>query len=143
MIINSHLAKKIGVFQGTFINYVMGLLFTVVVLLVRNNSIDVSFQLLYEIPFWAYLGGLIGVVVVAVSNIIIPQIPTIYTTLLIFSGQLFTGIIIDYFAGGLISKGKIIGGVLIIAGLTYNFNVDKKHALTSTAQNVNSSNESI
>lgn len=127
MIINSHLAKRIGVFQGTLVNYIVGLLFTILVLLFRNNAINLSFNSLSKIPFWAYLGGLIGVMVVAISNIVIPKIPTIYSTLLIFIGQLFTGIIIDYFTGNLISKGKIIGGFLVIAGLTYNFNIDKKH----------------
>lgn len=53
------------------------------------------------------------------------------------------GIIIDYFTGSLISKGKIIGGFLIIAGLTYNFNVDKKHSAAASAEDVNISNESI
>lgn len=133
MIINSHLAKKIGIFQGTFVNYIVGLLFTILVLLFTNNTINLSFNSLSKIPFWAYLGGLIGVLVVTISNIVIPKIPTIYSTLLIFSGQLFTGIIIDYFTSNLISKGKIIGGFLIIAGLTYNFNIDKKHLVKSEA----------
>lgn len=133
MIINSHLAKKIGIFQGTFVNYIVGLLFTILVLLFSNTTINLSFNSLSKIPFWAYLGGLIGVLVVTISNIIIPKIPTIYSTLLIFSGQLFTGIIIDYFTSNLISKGKIIGGLLIIAGLTYNFNIDKKHLVKSEA----------
>ncbi|MCY6353817.1 DMT family transporter [Clostridium sp. ZS2-4] len=133
MIINSQLAKRIGVFQGTFVNYIVGLLFTIIVLLFRNDTMNLSFNSLSNIPFWAYLGGLVGVIVVAISNIVIPKIPTIYSTLLIFSGQLFTGIIIDYFTGNLISKGKIIGGFLIIAGLTYNFSVDKKSLVKSEA----------
>jgi transporter family-2 protein len=64
--------------------------------------------------------------VVASSNIVIPKIPTIYSTLLIFIGQIFTGIIIDYFRAGFVSKGKVIGGVLILVGILYNSNVDKK-----------------
>ncbi|MCF6460423.1 MULTISPECIES: DMT family transporter [unclassified Clostridium] len=126
MVINSHLAKKIGVFQGTFVNYLVGLLFISMILIFKNEFSNLSFNRLSPIPFWAYLGGLIGVSVVAISNIIIPKIPTIYSTLLIFLGQLFTGIGIDYFRGSLISKGKIIGGLFIIAGLIYNFNVDKQ-----------------
>lgn len=126
MITNSHLAKKIGVFQGTVVNYVVGLVFTIIVMLFINDSTGISYNKLTHIPFWAYLGGLIGVMVVAISNVIIPKIPTVYSTLLIFIGQLFAGISIDYFMGNFISKGKIIGGFLIVAGLTYNFSVDKK-----------------
>ncbi|MCY6957160.1 DMT family transporter [Clostridium brassicae] len=128
MVINSHLAKKIGIFQGTFVNYLVGLLFISIILILKNEFRNLSFNILSYIPFWAYLGGLIGVSVVAISNIIIPKIPTIYSTLLIFLGQLFTGIAIDYCRGNLISKGKIIGGLFIIAGLIYNFNIDKQES---------------
>ncbi|HAG44573.1 MAG TPA: EamA-like transporter family protein, partial [Clostridium sp.] len=79
-----------------------------------------------NIPFYAFLGGLIGVIVVSASNVVIPKIPTMYTTLLIFIGQIFTGIIIDYLELSSISKGKIIGGLLILLGMLYNSNVDKK-----------------
>lgn len=126
MIINSHLSKKIGVFQGAFINYIVGLFSTILLLTIVKNPVDLSFSSFTGIPLWALLGGLLGVMVVSASNIVIPKIPTIYTTLLIFIGQLFTGILIDYFRVGFVSKGKIIGGLFILIGLIYNSNVDKK-----------------
>ncbi|MNF00803.1 hypothetical protein D3C80_1996900 [compost metagenome] len=43
-----------------------------------------------------------------------------------FIGQLFSGMAVDYFKDGLLSKGKLIGGILILIGLTYNLFVDKK-----------------
>jgi len=64
--------------------------------------------------------------VVIISNIIIPKIPTIYSTLLIFIGQLFTGIVLDYLTGMEISKGKVVGGLLILAGMAYNSMIDRK-----------------
>jgi len=129
MIINSHLSREIGVFQGTLINYVVGLISTIFLIIIVRCPISLSFDSYNKIPFWALLGGMIGVVVVASSNVVIPKIPTIYTTLLIFMGQLFTGIIIDYFRMGFISKGKIIGGILILLGIIYNSNVDKKEMI--------------
>jgi len=126
MIINSHLAKKIGTLQGTLINYIVGLSTTIVFMIILKSSFDLPYSSFVKIPWWALLGGLLGVMVVATSNIVLPKIPTIYTTLLIFIGQLFTGILIDYFTVGFISKGKIIGGLLILLGLLYNSNVDKK-----------------
>lgn len=79
-----------------------------------------------SVPFWAFLGGLLGVIVVSISNLVTPKISSFYLTLIIFVGQLFTGIIFDYFSQGLISIGKIIGGLLVILGLSYNLIVDKK-----------------
>ena len=129
MIINSRLSKEIGVFQGTLINYVVGLISTILLIIIVRDPINLSFDSYNKIPLWALLGGLLGVIVVASSNVVIPKIPTIYTTLLIFMGQLFTGILIDYFRMGFISKGKIIGGILILVGIIYNSKVDKEELL--------------
>jgi transporter family-2 protein len=129
MIINSRLAKNIGVLKGTLINYIVGLLSTILLLIIVKSSVDLSLNSFTKIPFWALLGGLLGVIVVSASNIVIPKIPTIYTTLLIFIGQLFTGLLIDYFRVGFVSNGKIIGGLLILLGLMYNSSVDKKELI--------------
>ena len=129
MIINSNLAKRIGVFKGTLINYIVGLTTTLILMIIVKSSVNLSYSSFTNIPLWALLGGMIGVAVVASSNVVLPKIPTIYTTLLIFIGQLFTGILIDYFRVGFVSKGKIIGGLLILLGLLYNSNVEKKELI--------------
>lgn len=126
MILNSGLAKRIGVFQGTFVNFIVGLSFISLILLIKDNSINFSFDSLSTVPFWAFFGGAIGVLVVATTNTIIPKIPTIYSTLLIFIGQLLAGSIIDSYTGHLVSKWKIIGGLFIVSGLLYNSYIDKK-----------------
>ena len=124
MVINAGLAKRIGVFPGTFINYMVGLTMILILVLIIGPSLDTTSS--SNIPFYAFLGGALGVMVVASSNIIIPKIPAIYTVLLNFIGQIFAGIIIDYIRFGSISKGKIIGGILIVLGILYNTSIDKK-----------------
>lgn len=123
--INSNLAERIGIFQGTFFNYVVGLLFSVIFLIFSKETFPSSFSNFQSIPFLAYLGGLLGVITIVVSNYMTPRISSFYLTLFIFIGQLFTGIIIDYITLGRISMGKIIGGTLVLIGLTYNLIVDK------------------
>lgn len=127
MVVNAGLAKRIGVFQGTFINYIVGLIIMIAAKLILQQNLYK--ETLTAIPLYAFLGGAIGVVIVASSNVIIPKIPTMYTALLTFIGQIFAGIIIDYWRFGYISKGKIIGGLIIILGLLYNSNIDKKQLL--------------
>lgn len=122
MIMNSRVGDEIGVFQSVFINYALGLLVSTAILLFNLKSLNTG----GNIPWWAYLGGVLGVTIVAISNVIIPKIPTIYTSLLIFVGQLFTGMIIDLLTHVDVSKGKIIGGILICLGLFYNLVIDKK-----------------
>lgn len=125
MIVNAGLGKKIGVLQGTLINYVVGLSVTIIVILIIMLTGNFQRSSFTGVPFYAFLGGLIGVVVVAASNIVIPKIPALYTAILIFIGQIFTGIIMDYVILNSISIGKIIGGIIIIIGMVYNSYVDK------------------
>ena len=80
---------------------------------------------LQSIPIAVYLGGLVGVIVISLSNYITPKISAFYLTLLIFIGQLFAGTIIDFFLTNELSTGKIIGGVFVLIGLTYNLLVDR------------------
>lgn len=125
--INSILADKIGLIGGTFFNYVTGLLVSAIFLLLSGEFYKFPFIHLKSIPYWAYLGGLVGVIVVALSSIAAAKISAFYLTLIMFVGQLFAGILIDYFTLGLISAGKIVGGLLVVSGLTYNLIIDRKN----------------
>jgi transporter family-2 protein len=125
-IINSNLAKEIGIFQGTLVNYIVGLFFSFIFLLVSSEFSNISFLRLQSIPLWAYLGGCTGVLVVVLSSYITPRLSAFYLTLLIFIGQLFVGIIIDYFTLNKLPIGKVIGGLIVLLGLSYNLLIDKK-----------------
>lgn len=127
MTLNSQLAQRVGLLQSSLINFIAGLIPTVLFLIFTRSNLISAFSNLRVNRMWICLGGAIGILVVITSNIVIPKIPVIYSTLLIFIGQLFIGTIIDYFMGMPISKEKLIGGVLILVGLFYNFRVDEKH----------------
>jgi len=128
--INSNLALKIGTLPGTFFNNFVGLFFSFIFLFISSDALDLSTMKLGSIPFWAYLGGLLGVLVVVVSNYIIPKTSAFYLTFFTFIGQLFVGIIIDYFTLNELSIGRIIGGLLVLIGLTYNLLIDKKYEIS-------------
>ncbi|WP_017414808.1 DMT family transporter [Clostridium tunisiense] len=125
IIINANLGQKLGVFQGGFVNYVMGLSVTLIIIALLRLTGNFQIDNFTGIPFYAYLGGFVGVMVVVASNIVIPKIPAVYSTVLIFIGQIFTGLFIDYIRIGNISIGKIVGGLIIIGGIMYNSYVDK------------------
>ncbi|MDA2758901.1 DMT family transporter [Bacillus cereus group sp. Bc005] len=124
-IINANLAAKIGNWEGTFFNYITGLFFSILFLIFSSDSMYIPMHTLQSIPIAVYLGGLVGVIVISLSNYITPKISAFYLTLLIFIGQLFAGTIIDFFLTNELSTGKIIGGVFVLIGLTYNLLVDR------------------
>jgi transporter family-2 protein len=122
MITNSNLSKYVGTAQSTLVNFASGLIVSIILYFFWNKQ---AFQFI-NFPLWALLGGFLGVFIVIISNIVIPKIPTIYTTLLIFIGQLLTGILIDFLLTKTFNIYKLIGASLIVIGLFYNFMVDKK-----------------
>lgn len=124
-VINYALADKIGIFQGTFFNYVLGLLGSVILLLFSGETFKLFEISSYQASWWAYTGGLVGVGVIALSSYLSSKISAFYLTLLLFVGQLFVGILLDYLAIGYFSTIKLFGSVLVIIGLSYNLFVDK------------------
>lgn len=125
-IVNSKLSEKIGLFESTFYNFLTGLIFSVIILIFSKEILNFSSLSTVSIPLYAYIGGLIGVFSITLSNYTAPKISVFYMTLLIFIGQIATGIIIDYFALNELSPGKIIGSLLVAIGLSYNLLLDKK-----------------
>lgn len=125
MALNAQLANRIGIFKGTLVNYTVGLISTLALLGILNIPVKPYLKLLGSVPIWAFLGGCLGVAVVATSNIVIPKVPTIYVTLLSFAGQLLAGILIDILINGSVSYGKAIGAVLIFAGVLLNSYIDR------------------
>ena len=123
-IINANLAAKIGNWEGTFLIILLAY-FSMLFLIFSSDSMYIPMHTLQSIPIAVYLGGLVGVIVISLSNYITPKISAFYLTLLIFIGQLFAGTIIDFFLTNELSTGKIIGGVFVLIGLTYNLLVDR------------------
>lgn len=131
-ITNANLAKHVGVFQGTLINYVTGLFGISALMLFYGNMTDLSMSNMSSIPKWAYAGGFVGVMIVASSNIVVPKIPALYTTLLLFIGQIVAGLVIDYMQSGLIDPIQIAGGSLVLVGMVFNIWIDRSDNQSKT-----------
>ncbi|WP_294351238.1 DMT family transporter [uncultured Clostridium sp.] len=129
-IVNANLADKMGLFQSTFYNFLTGLLFSSLILFFANENFDLQAITSTSVPFYAYIGGIIGIFSISLSNYVAPKISAFYMTLLIFIGQIGIGIFIDYLVSNEVSIGKIIGGILVAIGLSYNLSIDKKSAQT-------------
>jgi len=90
-----------------------------------------------EAPFWLtgiapfspnwyiYMGGVIGIVVIVLSNITVIKVSAFYLTLLVFVGQIATGVVVDAVIAQEISYRNLIGGVLVAVGLCVNLLLDK------------------
>ena len=116
--VNGMLSKKIGTYQGTFYNYFTGfmtsLILMLVLMIVGVQHINISLD---KTNLMMYLGGIIGVFNILILNIIVPRISPVILTLLSFIGQLVSGMVIDAFVYNMFSISKILGCLIVIAGL--------------------------
>ena len=131
--VNFVLSEKIGMYQSTLFNYIFGLSGSFLLLLISGETFKLFTTSSYNAPWFVYTGGLLGVIVVTMLSFLSSKVSSFYLTLLLFVGQLFTGIIIDALSTGKISFYQVLGGALVVLGLTYNLYIDKVNSKTVSA----------
>ncbi|MCF7953048.1 MAG: DMT family transporter [Spirochaetales bacterium] len=155
MSINARLAERIGLFRGVRVNYIGGIsasLAALIIVLAISSGGSVSsgglgsaggagvsntgeaaadfsslLSVLGSIPVYILIGGgMLGVLIVTGSNIILPKIPTIYTSLLNFFGQIVTALITDALIFDILSVRRLLGALLIFIGIAVNVYIEKR-----------------
>lgn len=124
MTLNSALGLRIGTFGATAINYAVGLGGVVVLALVLGLP---PARDLTVVPWWAWTGGLLGVVIVAASNLVLPRIPVVTAAVLIVLGQLGTGVVLDALRQGQVTPWQVGGALLVLAGSLISQHRKKAH----------------
>lgn len=117
-VINGRLALRQGAMRSTVMNYVTGLLTSAVFMLVLGMG-----EPLWTAPAWSsnwfmYTGGAVGVCLIMLLNITVPRVPSFAFTLLQFTGQIFSGMLLDTLLTGVFSVRSLIGGLLVATGLS-------------------------
>ena len=126
MVQNSRLSQFTSLAQTTLLNFMTGLTGMIILFLIGGHSIA-SFSGLSDMHFFGYLGGLMGVSVVLLSSFVMQKISVIAASMLMYTGQMIAGFIIDYFRDVAMSPIKIIGCVLIILGVYIHSYIESRH----------------
>ncbi len=124
ILLNARLGAVKGLKKGVFINYLMGFAVSLPVALLINGTAIPNIEINWMFIL-ALTGGAIGFIAVMMNSYLTPRIGILYITILLFIGQLGTGVVIDGIRDGNFSIGKIVGGVLIVAGLVYLLRLDR------------------
>jgi transporter family-2 protein len=126
-IMNSQLGVARGIFKSAWMNYAVGLATTLVLIaIVRPPLAQGAAGLGGTGILYIVGGGLLGVVMVVATNFIFPKIPALWSTLLMFTGQALTGVVIDAIAQGSFSGRKLAGTLIVLAGMGVNAALDRK-----------------
>lgn len=128
MMLNGELSKKVGIINSVVLNYLTATLASIIFCFIMfkftsNTPRITDTSLVY------FLGGVIGVLTTYIFNVIVHKIPTVYTVILRFIGQMLTSAIIDYFYFNIFSIGKVIGCILFLIGIVLNAKYKEKYEL--------------
>lgn len=121
-VLNTRLSEKIGLIESSYFNYLTAALTSLILFIIIGENF--SFSSLNGTPFYAYLGGFLGVIIVILNSVVTPKMSSFYVTLLVFIAQLFSGIAIDWMIENTLPLAKIIGGLFVVLGLGYNLYID-------------------
>lgn len=126
--INAQLAEKKGTTYSTWYNYVVGLAVSALVMFLMLPGGKAEFPGSLSPAIWIYFGGLLGNITVVLSMILTVKVPAFILTLILFSGQIFTGIVLDTLLVGAFLPQNLIGGILAAIGLSLNVLLDDRKA---------------
>lgn len=125
--INAELASDTGALSGAFINHLTGLPAALLALFVLGGGELAVAAPLNAVPWWAYLGGVLGIAVIAFNNVTVPRISAMQGTLLLFVGQMAAGTVIDIINSAALSPRLLIGTAIVTLGVCVNMLLgDKK-----------------
>ena len=118
--INGRLALSTSAMESSFWNHLVGLCFITVIALVIGGLFAGDPQ---SAPWWAYLGGPVGVIFIAAGSWLIARIGAAQTALLIIAGQMIFGVVLDVVMGApgqlwarVLGVGLILAGMLVAQG---------------------------
>ena len=113
--INGRLALATSALHASFWNHLVGLVFLSLIALVWGGLWTEGAR---AAPLWAWTGGTVGVVFIALSSWLVAKIGAAATAVLIIAGQMVSGVVLDLLMGAPGNPAARIGGVaLILAGI--------------------------
>ncbi len=118
-IVNGRLAENVGKTKSIQMNFLIGSI-TALVMTIAFGVGSTEVPNLEAVPIIFLVGSVFALGVLFLMNTIVPRISAFYIVLLPFVGQMLVSGCIDYFYLNYLSKGKIIGAVLILMGIVYN-----------------------
>ena len=118
--LNTTLSKVVGLLETTFIVHITGTILLMILLFILKMGRG-NLYALPEAPWYAYLGGVIGVGIIYLVAASIPEVGVANATTAIIIGQVLTAIIIDHFGAFGLEKmpygwSQFLGLTLLVIG---------------------------
>lgn len=131
--LNGQLSQDKGPFKASFYNHIVGFLLLSLIILTLGIEIKSLSSAWDNNSGYLYLGGLIGALYVALNSYVLNQMGAMKAALLVISGQMMTGVLLDFVLNPITSGLlpyliQILGVIFIILGIA----LSQKRQVTQT-----------
>lgn len=133
-VLNAEHGRRRGMLRSTLWNYLTGITLSAVIVAASRPSVaEAARSVAAAGPLLALGGGVMGVVVVTSMNVVFSRLSAFQATLLLFSGQALTGVVLDAAASGAFDLRKLAGTALVVAGLAVDAALGRRKAAAQEA----------
>ncbi|WP_299493909.1 DMT family transporter [uncultured Shewanella sp.] len=94
-VLNGRLSLHVGPLKASVYNHLVGFLVLTLTLIFYGVFQLSSILLMLSVPWYLYLGGFIGALYVALNSFILARLGVANTALLVISGQMLMGVLLD------------------------------------------------
>lgn len=121
--INSQLRDRVKTpFLSSLISFLVGTIFLLALSLLTGAGVPLLNGTLSNLPWWGYLGGIIGMVCLTINIFLFPVLGSVQTVIIPMVGQILMSVVIDNFGWfdaktSPLTLTKLLGLVLVIAGI--------------------------
>jgi len=114
-VVNAKLGLHISGAGAAIWNHVVGFLFLMIIVPFLTVGVTISLE---GVPFYLFLGGIIGAGYVAINNWVMPRVGATKATVLVIAGQIVLATIIDIATGKVSNFNITIMGIsLVVLGM--------------------------
>ncbi|WP_119326206.1 DMT family transporter [Companilactobacillus musae] len=102
--------------------FLVGTIFLIILSVLTGSGIPLMNGSLSSMPWWGYLGGIIGMICLTINIFLFPILGSVQTVIIPMVGQILMSVIIDNFGWfyaktSPLSLTKLLGIILVIAGI--------------------------
>ncbi len=117
-LLNAEHGRRNGTLRSARWNYISGLTVTLIIVAATGPDWRSAAATVAEAgPFLAAGGASLGVMVVLSMNLVFARLSAFRATLLLFSGQALSGVVMDAVVSGAFDPRKLVGTIVVVAGL--------------------------
>mgnify|MGYP000104568370 FL=1 len=120
--LNGQLSQQKGPFKASFYNHLVGFLLLSLIIVTFGFEVKSLSSAWNWDNGYLYLGGLIGALYVALNSYVLNQMGAMKAALLVISGQMMTGVLLDFILSPMASSVlpylmQVLGVILIVLGI--------------------------